>query len=349
MFKQRSKIILQDEAAAWIARLNSDQTTTEDQQQFTRWLETSVNHKLAFEQMSILWGNLDSLGSLASVQNILAEESISSTDQPPDQIKTTDFIAPKIWTRGLVAACFLLVSALIVLVPLSSPPPETILRQVESTIEVLKFSSRAGEQRTIHLADGSDIELNTNTALEVHFGAKKRKILLLKGEAYFNVAKDKIRPFIVDVGKGEVMAVGTAFNIYRDSDKTVVTVTEGSVEVTDTQYGTPVKRSSFMAPNQKITINEHGLGRVLASAKGENVEWRSNTVVFDDVPLPKALAEVGRYLPFEVVSKDASLSQMNVSGTFSLRSPHATLEAIVATFNLSPTQTDNGIEIRRVD
>ena len=351
MFKQRSKIILQDEAAAWIARLSSDQLTSEDRHRFSCWLNASPEHKLAFDQMSALWGSLDSVCSLPSAKDMLESANNQAPNVCVPEIKHTEKLIHKFWTKGkgAIAASFLLVAVLAVIIPLSSPSPEVPSHQVQAAVEVLRYSTLVGERREIALNDGSVIELNTNSVVEVHFDAKKREISLLQGEVYFDVAKDRARPFIVNTGNGEVMAIGTAFNINRYDDKTIVTVTEGTVAVRNAQQDESLSKPSYVAPNQKVVINESGLGRILAIPRGENIEWMSNTVVFNEMPLPVALAEVGRYLPFDIHLTDPSLSQIKVSGTFSLGSPQATLEAIVATFNLSKTEMGSGIELRRVE
>lgn len=350
MFKQRSKIILQDEAAAWIARLSSDQLTSEDKHRFSCWLNTSPEHKSAFDQMSALWGNLDNVRFLSSAKDMLESDNKQALDVSIPEIKNSEKCTPSFWTKGkgLAAASVILVAMLAVIIPLLSPLPEAPSHQAQAAIEVLRYSTAVGERRKIALNDGSMMELNTNSVVEVRFGAKKREISLLKGEVYFDVAKDRVRPFVVNTGNGEVMAVGTAFNINRYSDKTIVTVTEGTVAVRDLQQNEVSNKPSYVSPNQKIVIDEGGLGRILAISRGENIEWMSNTVVFNDMPLPVALAEIGRYLPFDIRLIDPSLSQVKVSGTFSLGSPQATLEAIVATFNLSKTETGGGIELRRV-
>lgn len=349
MFKQRSKIILQDEASAWIARLSSDQLTSDDQQQFTCWLNSSPEHKLAFEQMSALWGSLDSVRLLPSAKDMLESTNNQVFNVCVTEIERAEKFTHKFWTKGkgLIAASFLLVAVLIV-IPLSSPSTVAPSQQAQAVVDPLRYSTVVGERRKVNLDDGSVIELNTNSIVEVLFDQKKRQISLLKGEAYFDVAKDRNRPFVVDTGNGEVMAIGTAFNINRYADKTIVTVTEGTVAVKNIQRDNILSKPSYVASNQKVMIDEGGLGRVLATSRGENIEWMSNTVVFNEMPLSIALTEVGRYLPFDVYLTDPSLSQVKVSGTFSLGSPQATLEAIVATFDLNKTETGNGIELGRL-
>ena len=350
MFKQRSKIILQDEAAAWIARLSSDQLTSEDQHRFSCWLSASPEHKLVFDQMSSLWDSLDSVRFLSSAKDMLESPNNQAPNVCIPEIKRGEKHTHKFWTKGkgFVAASFLFVALLIVIIPLSTSSLDSPSHQVQAPAEALRYSTVVGERREVILNDGSVIELNTDSVVEVYFDENKREISLVKGEAYFDVAKDRMRPFVVNTDNGEVMAIGTAFNINHYDDKTIVTVTEGTVAVKSMQQDELSSKPTYVAPNQKVVIGEGGLGRVLAISRGENIEWMSNTVVFNEMPLSIALAEVGRYLPFDIRLIDPSLSQIKVSGTFSLGSPQATLEAIVATFNLSKTETGAGIELRRL-
>src|SRR6185312_11086218 len=94
------------------------------------------------------------------------------------------------------------------------------------------YQTKVGELRNVHLPDGSSIILGGQTELSVSFSAQRRSVGLLKGEAWFQVAHRSHWPFVVAAGDGTITDLGTAFLVQRDSDRVVVTVTQGTVEIT---------------------------------------------------------------------------------------------------------------------
>src|ERR1700690_3318238 len=98
------------------------------------------------------------------------------------------------------------------------------------------YSTDIGERRSITLADGSTVDLNARSKLRVEFSKHERRVELLDGQALFQVAKDKNRPFIVASGEATVRAVGTQFDVYRKDSGTTVTVLEGRVAVYSTAH-----------------------------------------------------------------------------------------------------------------
>jgi transmembrane sensor len=109
------------------------------------------------------------------------------------------------------------------------------------------YATEIGERRSITLADGSTVDLNARSRLRVEFAKKERRVELLDGQALFQVAKDKNRPFIVSSGNATVRAVGTQFDVYRRTNGTTVTVLEGRVAVYATAPVEPVPSASSSA------------------------------------------------------------------------------------------------------
>lgn len=342
---------LLDEAEAWIVRLRSDSVTIDDKKQFSKWLNTSQEHIMAFDYASELWEQIGAMAQVAADTRSPAQQ-VSEENEADDQrhYPPTAFTqlnkanpskhtaqkaandhdtrkSPKLsWWQGFaLASCY----ALVALAFTYMSPSENIGTQ--------RFETAAGEFRTIDLEDGSILELNTKSTVEIHFSKDKRELTLIRGEAYFAVEPDKSRPFIVDVGNGSVTAVGTAFNIRRDNELTSVTVTEGIVDVElakrlDDKFYTPEKRRVTI--DQQVKLGERGLSPVRNITAERSVAWRDKTLVFNNTDLPSAVKELSRYLKTPVVA-DASLADITISGTFSLAHPDDTLDAIVTSFNLS--------------
>lgn len=94
-----------------------------------------------------------------------------------------------------------------------------------------RYSTDVGERRSLTLADGSTVDLDARSSIRVEFSSAERRIELLDGQALFQVAKNRQRPFVVRSGEATARAVGTEFSVYRRSSGTTITVLEGRVAV----------------------------------------------------------------------------------------------------------------------
>lgn len=309
-----------DEAEQWVVRMRSDRLTLQDQEHFSQWLAQSFLHRQAFDHV------VDTL-QMSGVVQYLPEYSPDKNLKQVRRSKRLKDLANSsamFWRSGWVFSCF--VAMLLVLLLYVYP--------TESEQHIAYFKTTAGQQRSIDLPDGSHIKLNTQSELRVEYKKSKRLLRLLAGEAWFDVQPDNERPFIVRVGAGEVIAVGTSFNIYRQDTTTRVVVTSGVVDVV-VEQGLPLSGRQQVQSDQQIDINPQGLGIVQhADQSSRALAWRHNKIIFDDVPLVAALTELNRYLATPVATTDPWLSDLTVSGTFSLESPLAILRAIGTSFGL---------------
>jgi transmembrane sensor len=202
------------------------------------------------------------------------------------------------------------------------------------------YETTIGQQRTVTLADGSAVQLNTHTRLEVQLNGKLRELHLVAGEALFTVAHDATRPFEVHVGEAVVRAVGTQFNIRRDVRDTTVSVLEGTVLVsaisTDESQTSPPNATAHDTPNpgaQALTAGEQiritarvGLDRLAQPNVQKAVAWRNRVLTFNGEPLATIAAEINRYneeLQIEVVGK---ARERQLIGVFSADDPESLVQ-----------------------
>jgi len=173
------------------------------------------------------------------------------------------------------------------------------------------------ERRAVVLEDGSRVELNAQTSLEVSIGRSIRRVKLVHGEALFQVTRDPARPFVVETPRGTVRVTGTVFNV-RDNDAAAVEVTllEGSVQLTPLEHpGIPV----VLAPNEQAVIREEAITRsVLNPEEVQNLTaWRVGQVAFAAAPLREALARFASYHQGRITVDD-SAAGLRVGGRYSL-------------------------------
>lgn len=148
-----------------------------------------------------------------------------------------------------------------------------------------------GEQRTIALGDGSTMWLNTASAADIRVDGQARRVRLVRGEAYFDVARVPGRPFIVDAGQGQVRVLGTAFGVRRDGSDVAVTVQRGRVQVMG--GGTP---PVVVTPDQAVRVHAGDRLKAVEPVDAERVlSWRMGRVQFENRPIQEVLDELKRY------------------------------------------------------
>jgi transmembrane sensor len=182
------------------------------------------------------------------------------------------------------------------------------------------ISTPIGGEYQIVLSDGTKVWLNAATALQYPavFGEQtERKVTLVSGEAYFEVRKDKKRPFIVKTTAQEIKVLGTHFNVkaYQDEPTTKTTLLEGSVAVTYTEKG---NRKNFVVlkPNQQSTLANHIIGVVEVNTD-EAVAWKNGEFAFRRESLASIMKKLERWYNIEVVFQDNNVSALLFGGTIS--------------------------------
>lgn len=180
------------------------------------------------------------------------------------------------------------------------------------------YSTKTAEARSIHLSDGSDIELNSRTQIQWSLDDRGRRVDLLSGEVYIDTARDLRRPFRVRVGQSEIRVLGTRFNVYKKPDSVVLTVIEGTVEVVgfkvDDSKPTWVKRVSAAR-----TVEYRASGVLEEDTDSTDAQkWREGVILFRKKPLAEAVQELRRYTDRPIVF-DARLTHVSVTGIYKTR------------------------------
>lgn len=186
-----------------------------------------------------------------------------------------------------------------------------------------KYVTRIGEQQTIELDDGSVVTLNTGGQVVVDFSAAARRILLERGEAYFEVAEDASRPFTVDLGFHAVTAVGTAFNVRKDPERYEVAVIEGAVAfhvVTDEPSALSPPDSVAGPGPRKVTagwvvefdVKHDELTAFRPASMDRYSDWRTGLLSFSRESLSQVVQELNRYSRRKILIEDASVLDLRV-------------------------------------
>ncbi len=256
-----------------------------------QWLTASAEHRLAFEQARADWhlvaGAACALAADKTAQSLPVRAAIA-LDAPR--------VAP--WRRWpLARVASVTAAALAVVFWLMQPDLRT----------------GVGEMETHLLADGSRLTMNAGTQIDVEFTERERRLTLLSGEMFVEVAKNPHRPFIVETAQGEARAVGTAFSVRTQAGATSVLVTEGLVDVN--QPATAAKR---LSAQQSIRLGQQ-VGLVTERSADEvrkALSWREQRLYFTNVALAEFVEEMNRYSYRRMVIADTDLSALRVGGAF---------------------------------
>jgi transmembrane sensor len=281
-----------DEAADWLVLLRSGEATDRDRVRLTQWRGRSPAHEAAWQRAE---------GVLEIFQRV-----------PPKLGRDTLSRLPSPGRRELLA---LLVSAV---------PAAWVVSQTTPWQEwTADLRTRTGEQKTIALADGTRLVLNTATAVDVVFTATERRLVLVAGEVFIATAKDPSpasRPFIVRTGQGSLRPLGTRFNVRSlDDDSTRVAVFEGAVEVRTTKSS----HAAIARAGEQMVFNATTL--LVAEPADVSAElWERGMLLAREMRLGELVAELGRYHR-GVLRCDPAVAGLTVSGAFSLTDIPASL------------------------
>ena len=192
------------------------------------------------------------------------------------------------------------------------------------------YETGVGEQRVVALSDGSRVRLNTDSKVRVWFVGGTRRIYLRRGQAFFDVAHDASRPFLVEAGPAEVRALGTKFDVWRAADGVSVTLLEGRVRV-ESSEGT----AAMLAPNQSLRVTKAGVSKVRAAAAAEASSWTTGRLEFRGVALRDAVAEANRYSKRKIeLAVPEQMAGEAVSGTFEAGDVDAMVAALTHYYGL---------------
>jgi len=269
-----------DEAARWWTRLDGGALSQAEWAAFRAWLARDAANERAFEAVCELWGKLEAL-----------REPLRRAPSPPSP-------APR--RRWAIAAAAVGASFALIL-------GFDELRLICSS----DYRTGVGELKTLALPDGSHAQLNARSALALSFRGGERRVNLLAGEAVFEVAADPARPFVVEAGGGTVTARGTAFDVAIEGARTVVTVTERSVEIERRDQKLVVS-----AGQQTAFGSDSPALPPYAVDADEALAWRRGRLIFQDQALGDVVAALGRYHHGVVLIPERELRERRISGAF---------------------------------
>lgn len=321
-------------AALWVAKMDSGELDADEQRALNEWIALDPAHKAELVRLARLWDKMSDIGQREAAEAVRAERSPTTVQK---RNKFRDFAIK-------AAACLAFAIAI----------PTAVYVQERSSVLSTNghFLTDVGEQKNLELADGSQVYLNTNTVIDVNYTLERRVINLLKGEANFDVAPDKSRPFIVKVKNGDVQALGTSFSVRVGNDKVNVLVSHGTVRV-NANDKVPVSTQSSNLPTQartsvvvgagkQVIFNEEVVDSVTQQDEvslAQKLYWKKGFLAFDDESLSSVVEEVSRYTKFNIVIADPAIRSLRVGGFY----PIDNLETVFTSLEMNL-----GLKVKKV-
>ncbi|HEY5239085.1 MAG TPA: FecR domain-containing protein [Rhizomicrobium sp.] len=277
------------QAADWLMeRRASDSWDAADQTALDAWLGESSDHLVAYWRLEAAWDRTYRLAALRTP----AIERLSQKIPKPAITK--------------------IVSAVIAVLALAGFSTFHFLQPASQT-----FATATGGHRIVRLADGSSVELNTDTALHIAMSAGERSIVLEKGEAYFQIKHDAARPFIVTAGNHRITDLGTAFVIRRSDENLRVALLEGRAQIDAVGLQTS-SSSAMLSPGDVAiaTADTLAVRRMPKAQLADGLAWRRGLLVFNNTPLATVVAELNRYNETKLAVADSQTAKIGIGGKF---------------------------------
>ena len=297
-----------DTAALWIVRREQDDWSAEEERALQAWLDESMAHKAAFWRLEHGWREADRVTALGGGNLGVPARRASRRWMPR--------LSARARWLGAAAAAMLAVTVGVnreTVTPRLAPAAAPA-----APIALASYRTAVGGHRTVTLADGSDVQLNTATRLRAAAAPDAREVWLDDGEAYFDIVHRPDRRFVVHAGPRTITVLGTRFTVRRDRDRVTVAVLSGRVQVDDAQAPAGSPRTAIVSAGNVALIEPRS---TLISTSGTATikamtAWREQMIVFDDTPLAEVAAEFNRYSPRPIRIDDADLARVRIGGAF---------------------------------
>jgi transmembrane sensor len=327
-------------AVQWFIKLRSADVTSADRHSHREWLLSGDKHQSTYDDICKEWSDLDGIDDWARGE--LGQLNLAQNTRIGRKV------AP--WVVSFAVAATLVLG--FVLWPVLDG-------------ETQHFQTVKSERRLVTLGDGSQLHLNTASAVEVSFENELREVTLSKGEGVFDVQHDSLRPFVVHAGGSSVIALGTRFSVeFRSLNELEVTVLEGRVAIVPRQESASnviekyvgedrkipeesvsLSKHLILGPDQQAIVGIEGkIDKVQEVNAANETAWLEGKLVFDGAPLREVVRELSRYVPGQIhVAKE--VPDHPVTGIVQIRSTEAMLDLLSQVVPVTPVKQSSSVTV----
>ncbi len=319
-----------EQASEWLLRMDTPSRTEEDVNEWLRWCDEDSENLVAFEAFQTDWRDLDAL-KVGADANGSAPAAL--LEQEAHRHSITRIRRRQLAVTLAVAACLALVALAVILLP--KERGSSIPRQQVAATQT---------NRAATLPDGSRVMLSAQTSINVDFNGSKRNLELSAGEAYFKVKHDRQHPFIVHAGDISVTAVGTAFDVRRESDGVTVTVEEGTVEIAGDVFAKKGLPTTWRAEaGYQLTYSSQGRTAMITNVDTSSaLKWRGGELAYVWEPLGAVIEDLNRYSEHKIIVKDPEIAELRFTGTVFTASLADWVKAVEQVYPVRADSSANG-------
>lgn len=323
MSAQHNPASIADTAAAWIARLDRGPLTDAESAALDDWLDADSRHFGAFIRAEAVLASFDR----AQVLPMSAEDSTGPDSKPTSRRTVIGWAAAASIAASLTAV---------------------MLVQNQSTVPATRYASGADPMQQLDLADGSRLKLGPQTEMRVRLASRERRIEMLRGAAFFDVAPDPARPFTVSYRTVAVTAVGTSFSVEEASPGEMrVLVRHGRVTISSGRGQPPVYATAGDRATWSVARPESiAMTRLNVQELHRELAWTEGMLVFEGQTIGEAAAAFARYGSFRIMIPDKRLARRKVSGWFAANDPRGFAVAAAASLGATVEHQRDGVVIR---
>ena len=318
-----------EQASAWILRLEDHPVNEPLLKQHREWLQSSAEHQRAWAQACRVWDmagqtehgtsalmQATDIGPANHHDNVISirpeqKTGYASAGSSPSRLRSVFG-----WATAAAAAVFMLLGA------------QPMMFWLKADV-----ATGAGQMQTVTLEDGSNIVVGADSGLGYTISAQNRSVTLLKGEAWFDVAEDPSRPFIVNAGELSVSVTGTQFNVGITDRTLSVALAEGSVQI----ERNGAQQTSTLSPGQRYRLDlDSGHAEIVQIDPIQMGAWRNHRLVVQDMPLADVVHTIDRYYSGVIhIWRSERVADVRITGVFDLSEPESALNTLVGSYDAS--------------
>lgn len=347
-------------AAAWLLRRESPEWCAGDEAALGAWLQAAATHRVSYMRLRSVWKQTGRLK--------VAGVALAPGEVPPrGALSRAPFFAGRRWNRVSLTASGAEACPAESAEPAAPPRRERVkalkiglaagvgvIALLAGTLYLASaqdaaFRTPVGGMASVPMPDGSKITLNSDSEIELEISRRERRVNLLRGEAFFDVAKDPRRPFVVYANHNRVVAVGTQFAVRLKPDAVQVVVTEGRVRVEKAPLiGSGRPLASLEAGNVANSAPDVvRVDRMPVPEAERALSWRTGHIALRKTRLADAVAEFNRYNLRQIVIEDPSLERIEVGGNFESGNIDGFVRLLQAGFPIRAEERDTRIALSR--
>jgi len=324
----------EETAADWFGLKRSGQMDAEQARAFDAWLAAEPEHRAAYDNLEHYW------------------ELAGATRNDPEVLSMREAARRtyrRRWAAAITGAAMAASVVVGVFVTRPEPPSQFAVPERPTVIAELgnrAFETAVGQSTTVLLPDGSAVTLDTDSRIRTRMDGRRRFVELEKGRAFFKVAKDRSRPFVVAAAGRTITALGTAFEVRADPKRFEVTLVEGRVRVEGPLAPAVADKpqATELTPGSQLVARDEMVWSVARTDVAKETSWLRGRIAFDNDPLSEVVAEMNRYSDKKIVIADPEVARTPILGVFKAGDTDGLVKALES-YGLAKVTRESGEQI----